>query len=127
MGERGRKREGEDKVIIVKIRKYDSFCDQSIGPYLGLGMYWEEIGTGGQATCYGCLIRIVLAKTPLRVSISTVPLAEVGEWVTCSNRLVNDLDGTMTVEIEFPGKFRAIGYKDRKLFASKTLRQGSAY
>ena len=49
-----------------------------------------------------------------------------GRWlVTSSNRLVNELEGTMMVEIETPDKFRAIGYQDRKLFASKTLRRGS--
>lgn len=49
-----------------------------------------------------------------------------GRWlITSSNRLVNELEGTMMVEIEQPNKFRAIGYVDRKLFASKTLRRGS--
>jgi hypothetical protein len=49
-----------------------------------------------------------------------------GRWlITSSNRLVNELEGTMMVEIETPDKFRAIGYVDRKLFASKTLRRGS--
>ena len=49
-----------------------------------------------------------------------------GRWlITSSNRLVNELEGTMMVEIETPNTFRAIGYQDRKLFASKTLRRGS--
>ena len=49
-----------------------------------------------------------------------------GRWsITSSNRLKNELEGTMTVEIERPNKFMAIGYVDRKLFASKTMRRGS--
>jgi hypothetical protein len=50
-----------------------------------------------------------------------------GRWsITSSNRLEHELEGTMTVEIEnHPNKFRAIGYRDRKLFASQTSRQGT--
>lgn len=70
------------------------------------------------------LLMLVPAFQPRFSNNATAKLS--GRWsITSSNRLENELEGTMTVEIEKPNRFRAIGTRDRKLFASKTLRKGT--
>lgn len=53
------------------------------------------------------------------------PSLYAGRWkITSSNRVGNDLGDEIMVEIERPNTFRAIGYQDKKLYASRTLRCG---
>lgn len=57
---------------------------------------------------------------------NTNPSQFSGRWmITSSNRLQTELQGNIVVEIENPGTFRAIGYQEKKLFASQTSRHGS--
>lgn len=69
------------------------------------------------------LLPAFAVNTPFR---NTNPSSFAGRWmITSSNRLYSELQGDIVVEIENPSTFRAIGYQDKKLFASQTLRHGS--